>query len=460
MLHFSLALARLNQDTTTTFKIREAPLHQTNTQTSIVIIGGGVAGLEAATVIARRTGRGKKHIAVTLVDRDPSHIWKPMLHKIAAGTANTSQQQIAFLAQARAAGFTFQPGELRGLNRGTKTITLAPVLALDGRQLVPERQLNYDVLIIAIGSQANDFGTPGVIENCFMIDSRRQADAFNNELRIRLMQAMTQNTLLPIAIVGGGATGVELAAELILFAETAVAYGARDLPSRISVTLIESGPRLLAAFPENISLSTQHKLQTLGIKVMTDARVSAADDTGFKLQDKSRVSATLKVWAAGVKAPEVLQTLDGLEVTQSGQLVVKPSLQTTVDSNIYVIGDCSSLTTSGESRPLPPTAQVAHQQAQHLIRHLITAIEKNAAVPDFQYQNLGSMVSLGDYDAFASLGQFGLFRGLSLRGRLAQLSHVMLYRSHQARLYGYWRGSLIWLMDSLDGALRSSIRLD
>ncbi|MFB9948707.1 NAD(P)/FAD-dependent oxidoreductase [Rhizobium puerariae] len=426
---------------------------------NLVVVGGGVAGLEVATAFGRRSKRGAG-ASVTLVDRDASHIWKPMLHKIAAGTANTSQQQTTFLAQARAAGFTFQPGELSGLDRKAREVEIAPIHAPDGRLLVPARRLAYNKLILAVGSQANDFGTPGVAENCFMIDSRRQADAFNNELRIRLLQCIAQKDKLSIGIVGGGATGVELAAELLLLAEAATAYGAYDLPSLISITLIESGPRLLAAFPEDISQFTREKLETLGIRVMTGVPVNAADPDGFQLQDGSRVPASLKVWAAGVKAPEILQNLDGLELSRSGQLIVRASLQTTIDPDIYAIGDCASLTLSDAQRPLPPTAQVAHQQAQHLIRHLDEAIEIGAQLPDFQYKNLGSIVSLGEYDAFASLGQFGFFKGMSLRGRLAQLSHIMLYRSHQARLHGFWRGSLLWIIDRLDAALRSSIRLD
>ncbi|WP_266064453.1 NAD(P)/FAD-dependent oxidoreductase [Brucella intermedia] len=432
----------------------------TTIKNNIVIIGGGVAGLEVATAIARRTRRNKERISVTLVDRDASHIWKPMLHKVAAGTTNTAQQKIAFLAQAHSAGFSSQPGEMKELDRKAKTITLAPVLSCDGRELIPERQIPYDTLIIAIGSHANDFGTPGVNENCFMIDTRRQADAFNNELRIRLMQAMVKRSQLPITIVGGGATGVELAAELILLAEAAAAYGASDLPARILITLIESGPRLLASFPEDISQSTRQKLEAMGIRIMTNARVSAATADGFRLQDESFVPAALRIWAAGVKAPKVLKTLDGLEIGRNGQLIIKRSLQTTLDTDIYAIGDCASLTLAGEERPLPPTAQVAHQQARHLIRHLVRHIEMRKPIPDFQYQNFGSVVALGEYDAFASLGQFGLFKGMSLRGRLAQFSHILLYRSHQGRLYGFLRGSLIWLSDCLDAGIRSTIRLD
>lgn len=365
-----------------------------------------------------------------------------------------------YLAQARDADFNYQPGELCGLDRAAREVLLAPLHTADGRLLVPERRLPYDTLVIAVGSQANDFGTPGVAEHCLTIDSRQQADAFNREVRIRMLQCLAQDTKLSIGIVGGGATGVELAAELVQLTEAAAAYGVQGLAKRIAITLIESGPRLLAAFPQDISAATRTRLEALGIRVMTDTRVSAASAEGFELGNGNKVAASLKVWAAGVKAPDVLSRLDDLETSPGNQLLVLPSLQTTRDPSIYVVGDCASLTLPGAERPLPPTAQVAHQQAQHLIRHLLGAALHGAPMPEFVYRDFGSLVSLGDYDAFGSLGKFGLFKGLTIRGRLAQFSHVMLYRSHQSRLYGFWRGGLLWLVDRLNSHLRGSIRLD
>lgn len=439
-------------------------MENTKSPVRIVVVGGGVAGLEIATALGRSFGRPRagKHpaLAVTLVDGDSAHVWKPMLHTIAAGTRDVSQQQTPYFAQARAAGFTYQMGELCGLNRSERHVLIAPLHAEDGRLLVPARQLGYDALVLAVGSQANDFRTPGVATHCFKIDSRRQAVAFNNEVRLRMLQAVTQGTDLQIAIVGGGATGVELAAELVQLAESAIGYGAEGLAARLSITLIESGPRLLAAFPQDIAAATRARLESLGVRVLTDARVKSATSDAFVLADGTQIPATLKVWAAGVKGSEFLHDLDGLDTNRTNQIVVTPSLHTRLDPNIYAVGDCASLTLPGAECPLPPTAQVAHQQAQHLIRHLPANLFHGKPIPDFAFHDFGALVSLGEYDAYGSLGKFGLLNGVTLRGRLAQLSHVMLYRSHQARLHGFWRGSLLWLVDRINSRLRASIRLD
>ena len=434
-----------------------------STRHHVVIVGGGVAGLEIASALGRRWRGGSAATdkpVVTLVDCDSAHVWKPMLHTIAAGTRDVSQQQTTYIAQAKDAGFTFQPGALCGLDRRVREIALAPLHAPDGRLLIPARRLPYDTLILALGSQANDFGTPGVADHCWKIDSRPQADAFNQEVRLRIMQSLAQDLPLSIAIVGGGATGVELAAELVQLTELAVGYGAKGLAERISITLIEGSPGLLAAFPDDISAAAQARLESLGIRVMVGTRVSAAEPDAFVLGDGSRVHATLKVWAAGVKGAELQCGLDGLEVGRGNQLLVRPTLQTTQDPTIFAVGDCASLTLPDAARPLAPTAQVAHQQAQHVIRHLPDAIQRGTQIPGMVYRNFGALVSLGDYDAYGSLGKFGLFKGLTFRGTLAQLSHAWLYRSHQTRLHGFWRGGLMWLVDRINSRIRSRIRLD
>ncbi len=252
-------------------------------------------------------------------------------------------------------------------------------------------------------------------------------------------------------MVGGGATGVELAAELIQLTEIAAYYGATGLPSQVKVRLIESGPRLLAAFPQRIADAARERLERLGITVLTGARIVAAEIDGLRLADDTRIDADLEVWAAGIKASNVLASLDGLEVTRNNRLVVGPTLQTTRDPRVLAVGDCASIAVGDDAKPLPPTAQVTHQQAAHLIRHLPAWLQ-GRELPPFMFRDFGSLVSLGGY---GSLGKFGLFKDGFIQGRVAQLGHVLLYRSHQSRLHGFWRGGLIWLADRINAQVRA-----
>jgi NADH dehydrogenase len=420
----------------------------------VVVVGGGIAGLAIASKLPRKAGRTP--IAVTLIDREPAYVWKPTLHTIAAGTSDFSQQETNYIAQAREHNFVFHPGELKGIDRDAQRLQLGPV-TIGGRSILAERTIAYDTLILATGSQANDFGTPGVKQYCHMIDSRSQALDLNREIRTRMLESLEAGSTLSIVVVGGGATGVELAAQLVQLTEIAAYYGATGLPSQVKVTLVESGPRLLAAFPERVAVAARERLERLGITIATGARVVGAEAEGLRLADGTQIAADLQVWAAGVKASDVLASLGGLEVTRNNQLVVGPTLQTTRDPGILAVGDCSSLALGHETKPLPPTAQAAYQQAVHLIRHLPARVE-GKDLPPFTFRDFGSLVSLGGYGAYGSLGSIGLFKGGFIQGRVAQLGHVLLYRSHQSQLHGFWRGGLIWLADSINSYVRPKLR--
>lgn len=424
---------------------------------SIVIVGGGVAGLSLATKLGRRLGR-KGKADIILIDRSFAHVWKPMLHTFAAGTANAYQQRIPFIPHAARSGFRFLPGSLGAVDRASQTITVEPIIASDGEILVSRRNIRFDCLILAAGSKANDFGTPGVLDHCLFIDDLVQAENFNDRLYEGMLRTASEGDPLTIAIVGGGATGVELATEISQLLEIADSYGVDGLRPRLRLTLVESGPRILPSFPEEISQAATRQMQDLGIQVLTNTRVSGADAQGFLLADGGRIDARLRVWAAGVKASDAVAGLSGFEQTRAGQLVVRPTLQTTVDDRVFAVGDCASLVPPGAKQPLPPTAQVARQQAAHLGKHLPGWLE-GAALPPFEFRDLGSLVSLSNYNAYGTLGRYGLFKGRSIEGRFAQLTHAMLYRLHQAEIHGLARAAVIWLSDLIGGAVNYRIRI-
>ncbi|WP_342166649.1 NAD(P)/FAD-dependent oxidoreductase [Methylobacterium sp. SD21] len=419
----------------------------------IVVVGGGVAGLEVATGLGRES-----RAAVTLVDRGLSHVWKPMLHTFAAGTARPDRQTVDFFAQAKRNGFHFQPGTLTAVDRAAKTISLV----VEEAESRPPLTLPYDLLVLAIGSRANDFGTPGVEEHCSTIDDLPEAEDFHAALRRHLLRSFRGGDELSVAIVGGGATGVELAAELQHAIDLLARYGSPDLPRRLRLSLIESGPRLLPAFPERVSAAAAKTLAGLGVEVMTGTMVTAADETGFALKDGGRVEATLKVWAAGVKAPDVLSRIDGLERARTGGLVVGSDLRTTRDPAILALGDCASLTDPATARPVPATAQAAHQQAQHLVPALRRALTEGgvaATLPPFHYRERGAIVSLADFNGWGTLGRY-TFGGGRLNGLFARLAHDLLYRQHQLGLFGPGLALATWAADELDRRVSPPVRLD
>ncbi|WP_144140321.1 NAD(P)/FAD-dependent oxidoreductase [Paraburkholderia sp. BCC1884] len=423
----------------------------------IVIVGGGIAGLLLATRLGNTLGRSGR-AQVSLIDRSATHVWKPMLHTIAAGTRDVQQQQVIYLAHARDHGFDYQPGEMEGLDRSARVVKLAELRAPSGEVVIGPRMVEYDVLVFALGSHANDFGTPGVLDHCHFIDSQAQAEIFNEALRIRIFQSVVTNSPLRVSIVGAGATGVELAAELSRLLEVASGYGDPEIRSRLSLTLYESGPRILAAFPPTVSQSSEAQLRQIGFTVRTDTRVTAAEADGLRLGDGSKQPADLMVWAAGVKAPAFLGMLDGIATNRSNQINVRSTLQAQDDDRIFALGDCSTLTLPGHERPLAPTAQVATQQAQFLAKHMPAWID-GGALPDFAFHDFGALVSLSDYNAFGTLGQFGFFRGGFIKGRFAQLSHAMLYRQHQQALHGFAKATLLWTAERINGFVQPKIRL-
>lgn len=423
-------------------------------RTRIVIVGGGIAGIEVATHL----GRGGR-ADVTLADRSLAHVWKPMLHTFAAGTAQADRQKVDLFAQARRNGFRFQPGTLVGVDRQAKRVRLK-VEAAEGQ---PEVERSYDLLVVAVGSRANDFGTPGVAAHCQTIDDLTEAEHFHRQLRRHLLARLDHGGMLDVAIVGGGATGVELAAELKHAINLLSAYGAPDLPRRLQLTLIESGPRLLPAFPERVSQAAARTLSDLAVEVRTGTLVTGADAAGFTLRDGSRIAAGLKVWAAGVKAPDVLAGIDGLERSKTGQLVVGPDLRTTRDPAVVALGDCARQDAPDAGGPVPATAQAARQQAQHFARHLGRVLARGgpvtAALPPFQYVEKGTVVSLADFNGWGTLGRY-TFGGGRLNGLSARLTHDLLYRQHQIGLFGPVRGTLTWLLDDLDHLIGPPVRLD
>ncbi|SEF12583.1 NADH dehydrogenase [Burkholderia sp. WP9] len=311
----------------------------------IVIVGGGAGGLELLTRLGRTLGR-RGQAQITLVDAHLTHIWKPLLHEVAAGSLDAAANELNYIAQAKWNHFEFQIGRLCGLDRAQRLIQISATSGEDGAELVPARSLGYDSLVIAVGRWTNDFATPGAAQHCIFLDTPDQARRFHRRLLDHYLSAHARPNEqggISVAIVGAGATGVELAAELHNAAHELAAYGLNgNRPQDMQITLVEGNPKVLPALPERISTPVQQRLEELGVTVLLSARVVEVTADVLRTADGGLIRVSLKVWAAGIRAPSLLGKFDGLEAKHINQLVVRPTLQTTLDDNIFALGDCTA----------------------------------------------------------------------------------------------------------------------
>jgi NADH:ubiquinone reductase (H+-translocating) len=408
----------------------------------IIVVGGGAGGLELVTKLGDKLGR-RKLADVTLIDKSRTHLWKPLLHEVAAGSMDFAVHEIDFLAQAHWHGFRYRIGEMIGLDRQRREVHVAAHVDDEGRQVTPMRSFRYDTLVIAVGSESNDFGTPGVREHAVALDTPLQATRFHRRLVNAYIRGHAQSDVLrpeqlQVAIIGAGATGTELAAELHYTTRQLVAYGLDriDPEKDIKIHLIEAADRILPALPERLSIAALKLLESLSVHVHTASKVAEVGATGVKLANGTFLPAELVVWAAGVKAPDFLRNLDGLETNRINQLLVLPTLRTTHDENIFALGDCAAC--PWQDRPdasVPPRAQAAHQQATHLVKQIRRRLAGELPQP-WHYRDFGSLISLGEYSTVGSL-MGGLLGGnLWIEGLFARLMYRSLYKLHEYALHG------------------------
>jgi NADH:ubiquinone reductase (H+-translocating) len=437
---------------------KDASLHQ------VVVVGGGAAGLELVTKLGDTLGR-RREAAATLIERARGHLWKPLLQEVAAGSMDVDEHELDYLAHAHWHRYRFRYGEMVGLDRARKAVVLAPTFDEEGREITPRRAFRYDTLVIAVGSVTNDFGTPGVKEHAIALETPQQAVRFNRRLVNACLRAHAQAEpvrpgQLHVAIIGAGATGTELAAELHRTARAVVAYGLERVdPERdIRITLIEAAPRILPGLPERISEATTRLLRNLGVEVLTGAKVSGVGADGVRLADGRLIPSELVVWAAGVRGPDVLADLDGLEVSRSNQLVVLPTLQTTRDPDVFAVGDCAFCPREGHPGPVPPRAQAAHQQASHMVGQVRRRLRGEPLKP-FVYRDFGSLVSLGEYGTVGNLMGFVAGKGVMIEGYFARLMYRSLYKMHERAVHGTAKVALSTLVRAVSRRTEPHVKL-
>lgn len=430
--------------------------------TRIIIVGGGSGGLKLATRLGRRY-RHRADVQVTLVDGTLTHVWKPLLHEIAAGTLDMHEDECNYLAHARRHHFRFVWGRMQGLDAERRCIELEPLDGNGDGHTVPRRELAYDLLVLAVGGISDDFGIEGVAEHCYRLDSAPEAERFRRSLLEAYLTAGQSDSApepgaLDVAIVGGGATGVELAAELDKMRHELNDYGVVgiDAVSDTHLTLIERVPRLLPGLPEELAESTERELTARGVDVRTGEAVARVSADGVHTDTGEVIPSRFSVWAAGIRGQAFLGKLS-LDTNRRDQVMVRRTLQTVSDDRIFAMGDCAACPVSDEGQAfVPPRAQAADQQAAFLVKQIPRALE-GRALKSYTYRDRGSLVSLDDTAVGTLMG--ALMGNVNFEGWAARFSYRMLYRSHQRALHGSLRALTLWLSDLIGRRTRPRLKL-
>ncbi|WP_227496505.1 NAD(P)/FAD-dependent oxidoreductase [Massilia litorea] len=416
-------------------------------QSEIVIVGGGAGGLELACKLGRKLGPAR----VMLVDTRLYHIWKPSLHEVAAGTLDIHQEGLSYQMLAHDNGFTFIYGPMTALDHVARRITVGAVRALDGEDVLHERHIDYGSLVIAVGSTSNYFGVPGAREHTISLNATEDAERFRLRM-LRLMAVAEQareerkdaEAALDVVIIGGGATGVELAAELREASGVYATYGFSRLQVKrdVRITLLEGAPRILAPLPERVSNAALKLLDERGIRVVNNCRVTKIEADRVLDHDGHVYPASLCVWAAGIRAPEFLGTL-GLPVNKGGQIEVDGQLRVKGVPGVYALGDCAACIDAA-GKPVPPRAQAAHQQADYLLKEFVRrAAGKPHNDKPYQYRDYGSLVSLGKTTSVGSL--MGSLSGASwfVEGMVGRVMYTSLHLMHHQAVLGAMRTGVL-----------------
>ncbi|MCO5121678.1 MAG: NAD(P)/FAD-dependent oxidoreductase [Burkholderiaceae bacterium] len=432
----------------------------------IVIVGGGAGGLELACKLGRKLGRGSGRDRVTLVDRQLFHVWKPSLHEVAAGTLDIHQEGMSYEMLAHDNGFRFVFGAMTGLDAVAREVSVAAVHDEAGEVLVPPRQVPYDVLVISVGSASNHFGVPGAAERTVSLDSPADAERF----RMAMLKLLTSAELrrsagadvgVDIVIIGAGATGVELAAELREASVVHSHYGFRRIdPVRdVRITLLEGADRILAPLPEKVSVAAATLLRERQVRIETGCQVTGITESEVADAQGRRFPADLVVWAAGIKAPEFLSSL-GLPTARNGAIEVGPDLRVRGHDSIFALGDCA-FCLSGDGTPVPPRAQAAHQQASFLYKALVRRAGGDRGAPHgrYVYRDYGSLVSIGTRDSVGNL-MGNLFRSTwYVQGLVARLMYASLHLMHHRAVLGTVRTGVLAIARFLVRRARPQVKL-
>ena len=367
----------------------------------VIVVGAGFAGLSAVRELDRAGAR------VLLIDRNVYSTFQPLLYQVATGGLNPGDVAYPVRAFAGKRAARFRLGELDRIDPAARTITLTDGAVLD-----------YDYLILGTGVSAAYYGITGAAEHTLGLYTRRDASALRDQIMARLERLDIEGPgkTVNFTVVGGPATGVEVAGAL---AELKDALGA-PFPevdkADVHIRLVEMAPTLLAPFHPSLQSYAYDQLRRRGVEVLLSTKISEIDGNRVLLADGTELPSDVTVWAAGISGPEAVRRW-GLPTGRGGRILTGPDLRVTGQDRIFAVGDIA-LT---EDEPLPQLAQPAIQMGRHAGAQIVRLQRQAAPVP-FAYHDKGLMATIGRRSAVVQLA-----RGLRLRGTLAWLSWLALH---------------------------------
>jgi len=367
----------------------------------VVILGAGFGGLTAARALDRIAD-------VTLVDRHNFQTFLPLLYQVS--TAGLAADHVAY--------------PIRGALRKTKVkFRMGSPISVDHKnksvKLDSSEVLNFDYLIVALGSATNDFGITGVADNTLGMKTVNEALAIRSEIMRRFedLCRFEDETKFSIAVIGGGPTGVEMAGAIAELKRGPLTSDNEAAARNIDVYLVEAGSRVLPALSPKLSERTKKDLEKLGVKVLTNAAVKEVKPRQIIFADGKTIPSEVTVWAAGVQGEPAMKKLS--IPSESGRIVVEPTLQVTNYPDIFAIGDIAGAK-GKDGRFLPMVAPVAMQQARFVAKQ-IERLSKNQALEKFSYVDKGSMATIGRHKAVVEV------KGIRIGGALAWYMWLWLH---------------------------------
>jgi NADH:ubiquinone reductase (H+-translocating) len=381
-------------------------------RTRVLILGAGAAGIGAALELKKVSVR-VPGLEVTLVDQRDYHHPLPFIWHVVSGSLEPGLISFPLRAllgeSGGAAAVEFRRGRVQNIDVDRKVVSLE-----DG-------ELEWDYLVVALGSTTNYFGMAEVERNSLSFRSVKEAVDIHNlildnyQAALREVDEGRQRELLSFVVVGGGPSGIELASAMQDFLAEVMARQYPSLAPGARLFLVEAQDALLSGFRPRASELALHRLRSRGIHVLPGTRITSVWPGGIETADGQTIPARTVIWAAGVKPVEIVASLP-FDKARDGRVLVNQYLQVPGAPGVYVIGDCGYLLQAGGSRPYPPTHQVAGRQGPACARNIIRAIQGREQRA-FRYRFKGQVAYMGRNQALAQLGShvFDGFTGALLR---------------------------------------------